>query len=135
MILNYCNTVYKTADMGCKGIQSVLDYAQRMPLKDKLKDQYEEYSDLCKQPRTHLKQDKNYLRVQVHLAMASANFMTVGKMMVDHTDSKIAKMTIRGNQKGIYRTIKHLHDYSGQKAQHVPWQKTFWLQSNLMLNN
>ncbi len=38
--------VYKTADMGCEGIQSVLGYTQNASLKDKLKDQHKEYQKL-----------------------------------------------------------------------------------------
>ena len=108
--------VYKTADMGCTGIQSVLDYTQSAPLKNKLKDQYKEYSDLRKQAQSLLQARQDPPEGADILAKVSADFMTAGKMMVDHTDSKIAEMTIQGNQMGINKTIKHLHDYSGQNG-------------------
>ncbi|HWP51303.1 MAG TPA: hypothetical protein VN626_06375 [Clostridia bacterium] len=106
--------VYKTADMGCTGIQSVLDYTQSAPLKDKLKDQYKEYSDLRKQAQTLLQVRQEPPAGADILAKVSTDFMAAGKMMVDHSDSKIAEMTIQGNQMGVNKTIKHLHDYSGQ---------------------
>lgn len=108
--------VYKTADMGCEGIQSVLDYTQSTPLKDKLKDQYKEYSDLRTQAQSLLEARQELPEGAGAFAKVSADFMTAGKMMVDHTDSKIAEMTIQGNQMGINKTIKHLHDYSGQNS-------------------
>ena len=42
--------------------------------------------------------------------------MSAGQMMMDRSDSKIAEMTIKGNQTGMNKTIKHLHDYSGRDA-------------------
>lgn len=108
--------VYKTADMGCEGIQSVLDYTQSTPLKDKLKDQYKEYSDLRKQAQNLLEARQEPPKGAGAFARVSADFMAAGKMVVEHTDSKIAEMAIQGNQMGINKTIKHLHDYSGQNG-------------------
>ncbi len=33
--------------------------------------------------------------------------------MADRSISKIAEMTIQGNNMGISKTIQHLHDYTG----------------------
>lgn len=108
--------VYKTADMGCEGIQSVLDYTQGTPLKDKLKSQYKEYSDLRMQAQNLLEARHELPTGASAFAKVSADFMTAGKMVVDHTDSKIAEMAIQGNQTGINKTLKHLHGYSGQNG-------------------
>ena len=105
--------VYKTADMGCEGIQSVLDYTQSVPLKNKLQDQYREYQDLRSQAQSLLEARQEKPEGVGTLTRLSTDVMTAGKMMVDRTDSKIAEMTIQGNQMGINKTIKHLHDYSG----------------------
>ena len=105
--------VYKTADMGCEGIQSVLDYTQSVPLKNKLQDQYREYQDLRSQAQSLLEARQEKPEGVGTITKLSTDVMTAGKMMVDRTDSKIAEMTIQGNQMGINKTIKHLHDYSG----------------------
>ena len=106
--------VYKTTDMGCDGIQSVLSYVQSTNLKDQLKNQQEEYRKLRSQAKTLLQTRNELPRGVGPIAKVSTDIMSAGKMMADHTDSKIAEMTIQGNQMGINKTIKHLHDYSGQ---------------------
>lgn len=108
--------VYKTTDMGCDGIQSVLDYVQSADLKDKLKDQQDEYRNLRSQAKTLLEKRNELPKGVSPIAKVSADVMSTGKMMVDHTDSKIAEMTIQGNQMGINKTIEHLHDYHGQNV-------------------
>jgi len=106
--------VYKTTDMGCKGIDSVLDRIQSPTLKGKLKEQEKEYQVLRGQAKSLLEARKELPKGVGPIAEVSADMMAAGKMMVDHTDSKIAEMTIQGNQMGVNKTIKHLHDYSGQ---------------------
>ncbi len=109
--------VYKTADMGCEGIESVLDHTRNADLKNELKKQYSEYQKL-RDKAHNLLEAKNELPEGVgSMAKLSANLMSAGKMMVDHTDSKIAEMSIKGNQMGINKTVKHLNDYSGQNTE------------------
>lgn len=106
--------VYKTADMGCKGITSVLSHTQSTSLKDALKEQHAEYQNLRCQAQGLLKARNELPKGVGPITEASVGIMSSGKMMIDHTDAKIAEMTIQGNQMGINKTIKHLHDYSGQ---------------------
>jgi hypothetical protein len=106
--------VYKTTDMGYDGIQSELNYVQSPLLKDKLSAQQEEYRKLRSEAETLLESRGELPKGIGPITKASAELMSTGKMMVDRTDSKIAEMTIKGNQMGINKTIKHLHDYSGQ---------------------
>lgn len=106
--------VYKTADMGCKGIESVLDYTQSADLREKLTAQEEEYQKIREQALLLLEKRNEQPAGAGPIAKASADLMVTGEMMVNHTDSKIAEMTIQGNQTGINKTIKHLHSYDGQ---------------------
>ena len=39
------------------------------------------------------------------------------KTLADSSDSKIAEMTIKGNNMGITKGLKHLHDYEGNDRQ------------------
>lgn len=106
--------VYKTADMGCKGIESVLDYTQSADLREKLTAQENEYQEI-RGKALHLLEKRNEQPAGAGpIAKASADLMAAGEMMVERTDSKIAEMTIQGNQTGVNKTIKHLHSYSGQ---------------------
>ena len=104
--------VYKTTDMGSKGIESVENYIQSTALKDKLKEQKVEYQKLRDQAKDLLAARNEHPKGVSPIAEASADVMAAGKMITNHTDSKIAEMTIQGNQMGVNKTIKHLHDYN-----------------------
>lgn len=106
--------VYKTGDMGCKGIESVLGYTQSTDLREKLTAQEKEYQKIRGQARLLLEKRNEQPAGAGPMAKASADLMTTGEMIINHTDSKIAEMTIQGNQTGVSKTIKHLHSYSGQ---------------------
>ena len=109
--------VYKTADMGCDGIDSVTGHTQNAALENELQKQYSEYKKLRGEARTLLEGRNEFPKGVGAIAKASADVMAVSKMMVDHTDSKITEMSIQGNQMGINKTIKHLHDYNGQDTE------------------
>ena len=105
--------VYKTTDMGCEGIESVLGYVQNPDLEKKLKEQLIEYQKLRSEAGRLLEERNEKPKGVGTMAKVSSEVMSAGKMVIEHTDSKIAEMTIQGNQMGINKTIKHLHDYSG----------------------
>jgi ElaB/YqjD/DUF883 family membrane-anchored ribosome-binding protein len=108
--------VYKTADMGCEGIQSVIRHTKSTALKDKLKAQDAEYQKIRHQAQALLEARNERPGGVGLMGKAAADIMSAGKMMVDQTDSKIAEMVIQGNQMGINKTIKHLHDYDTQDS-------------------
>ena len=105
--------IHKTAEMGCEGIMSVMDYAEGSNIKPVLRAQMDSYR--------RIEQDAEKLLLDYGLsaqdvgavAKTSARVMSAGKLMTDHSVSKIAEMTIEGNTMGVSKTLKHLHDYSG----------------------
>ena len=106
--------VQKTAQMGCEGILSVMPYAQEPSFKRVLQDQLDEYRHL-EQEAGSLLESKGEDRADVGiLAKCSARAMSAGKLIADSSDSKIAEMTIQGNNMGVSKTLAHLHDYKGQ---------------------
>ncbi|NLM84280.1 MAG: hypothetical protein GX189_06170 [Clostridiales bacterium] len=105
--------VYKTTDMGCKGIQSVLDRAKSENLKSTLTQQQREYAKLRDEARAILESKREKPKGVSPVSKLSADMMTSLKMMTGRSDSKIAEMTIQGNQLGITKTAKHLNNYSG----------------------
>ncbi len=106
--------VYKTADMGCVGIEAVLDYTQGKPLKRVLNSQLAEYKKLRKQAESLLKRRGEKASGAGVAAKLSSNLMSAGKLMTGRSDSKIAEMTIQGNNMGVSKTLGHLHDYAGK---------------------
>ena len=105
--------VYRTTDMGCKGIQSVLDRARSENLKSALMQQERKYAKLRDEAKSILESRREKPKGVSPVSKLSADTMTSLKMMTGRTDSKIAEMTIQGNQIGITKTVKHLNDYRG----------------------
>lgn len=103
--------VYKTADMGVEGINAVLDYADNPELKKVLRDQKSEYVRYKDQAGRMLEARSENLTGANPIAKVSSYAMATGKLIMDHSASKIAEMTIQGNSMGVSKTIKHLHDY------------------------
>lgn len=106
--------VHKTADMGCIGLEAVLDQVQAPALQQLLKDQHAEYRKLRKQAARLLYERGEDAGEVPTMAKLSSNLMAAGKLLADPTDEKIAEMTIQGNNMGVTKTLKHLHDYAGR---------------------
>ena len=89
--------IYKTADMGCEGIDAVEKHAEKKMLEE-LKKERVEYDE----------PDGSGM-----MAKMGADMMTAAEMMMDDSRSKIAEMMIQGTTMGIVKTIRHLKDYEG----------------------
>lgn len=105
--------VHKTADMGVDGILSVWDYVEDKKLKSALEEQVETYKGLQRDAERLLRARGVEPNGAGMMAKASAEVMSAGKLLMDRSDSKIAEMTIQGNNMGVSKTIQHLHDYTG----------------------
>ena len=105
--------IHKTSEMGCEGIRSVLGYTQDSSLHDVLSDQLAEYQKLGRSAEKMLR-DRGGSPARLSAATkVSASLMSAGKLMTNRSASKIAEMTIQGNNMGVSKTIQHLHDYTG----------------------
>ena len=105
--------IHKTAEMGCEGIQAVIEYAEDPALRTVLKDQMAEYQQLSHSAAELLHTRGEEPASVGTVAKASAELMSAGKLLLDRSTSKIAEMTIQGNNAGISKTLQHLHDYRG----------------------
>jgi len=102
--------IYKTADMGVSGIDSVLSRMDPSPLQKTLESQRSEYLDISRKARHMIESRGEEAQGAGLMARTSADWMTAGKMAMDDSPSKIAEMTIQGTTMGITKTLKHLHD-------------------------
>jgi len=106
--------IHKTAEMGCEGLLSVMPYAEGSAMQNVLRTQMEEYR-LIEQDAEKILLDYGQTATDVGtMAKTSARMMSAGKLMTDRSISKIAEMMIEGNTMGVNKTLKHLHDYSGE---------------------
>ena len=104
----------KTADMGCEGIVSVLDYVESDKLKALLTDQLREYQEIRREAVKLLADRGLEPEGAGVMAKMSAEVMSAGKLLLDRSTSKIAEMTIQGTAMGVSKTIKHLNDFTGE---------------------
>lgn len=105
--------IHKTAEMGCEGILAVMDYTEGSGLKSVLTRQLDEYRGFEQDAEKLLLERGERANDVGTMAKTSARIMSAGKLVTDRSVSKIAEMTIEGNNMGISKTLKHLHDYTG----------------------
>ena len=105
--------IHKIADMGCEGIISVMNYAEGSTMDNILRGQLDSYRTLEQNAEKLLLDYGQRPEDTGAIAKTSAKVMSAGKLMADHSISKIAEMTIEGSTMGINKILKHLHDYSG----------------------
>lgn len=105
--------VYKTADMGCEGIDAVESHAEEKMLRE-LKRERAEYEHIRGEADTLIRQLGDTPGGAGLMARLSADVMSAGQMALDDSRGRIAEMMIQGTTMGIVKTIRHLRDYTGQ---------------------
>ena len=104
--------IYKTADMGCEGIDAVEKHAEKKMLEE-LKKERVEYENIRSDADLMIRQGGDEPAGSGMMAKMGADMMTAAEMMMDDSRSKIAEMMIQGTTMGIVKTIRHLKDYEG----------------------
>lgn len=106
-------SIHKASDMGCEGIKQVIHRADNKELKSALKAQYLEFQKFRQEAATLLNAQGVKPKGIGTMAKVSSGMMSKGKLLKDHSSSKIAEMTIQGNNMGITQTLKQLNQYHG----------------------
>ena len=104
--------IYKTADMGCEGIQAVEEKAEEK-MRAELKKEMDEYVEIRSEADDMIHQRGEEPDGAGIMARMSANMMSAGQLAMDDSRSKIAEMMIQGTTMGIVKTIRHIRDYEG----------------------
>ncbi len=110
----YLNKLYKCAEMGTIGIDSVIDKTTKEELIEALQSQRKEYDSLCEQIVSILKKYGCEEEKLGKMAKKSSEMMSEMKMKIDDSDSQIAKMMMEGNNKGIIEVTKIKNEYQGE---------------------
>ena len=102
------NDIIKTSQMGINGINVVMDKTRQPALRQALKVQRREYSDIEQQAKL-LAQRKGYKIDQIKPITRRMGAMTSKvQLMVGEPDSKIAGMMIQGNTRGMILSLKNM---------------------------
>ena len=102
------NDVIKTSQMGINGINVVMEKTRQPALRQALKIQRREYSDIEQQAKL-LAQRKGYKIDQIKpITRRMGTMMSKAQLMVGEADSKIAGMMIQGNTRGMILSLKNM---------------------------
>ena len=104
------NHIYQTAEMGCGGIQSVLQYANEPKLTEALNRQYAEYQKLQNSAGAMLHQRGREPKGISPMAKMGSEAMSAMKTMMDHSATKIAEMMIQGSTMGVTKSLRTIRD-------------------------
>lgn len=102
------NDIIKTSQMGINGINVVMNRTKQPALRQALKCQRREYSDIEQQAKL-LAQQKGYKIDQLKpINRKMGALMSRGQLLTGETDSKIAGMMIQGNTRGMILSLKNM---------------------------
>ena len=102
------NDIIKTSQMGINGINVVMDKTRQPALRQALKVQRREYSDIEQQAKL-LAQRKGYKIDQIKpITRRMGAMMSKGQLLVGEPDSKIAGVMIQGNARGMILSLKNM---------------------------
>ena len=102
------NDIIKTSQMGINGINVVMDRTTQPALRQALKVQRREYSDIEQQAKL-LARQKGYKIDQLKpITRKMGALMSKGQLMMGEPNSKIAGMMIQGNTRGMILSLKNM---------------------------
>ena len=103
------NDIIKTSQMGVNGINVVMPKTTQSALRQALKVQRREYSDIEQQAKL-LAQRKGYRIDQLRpINRKMGALMSKGQLLMGEPNSKIAGMMIQGNTRGMILSLKNIH--------------------------
>ena len=102
-------SVIKTVQMGQCGIRCIQEKATGSGLRQALHDQLEEYDSIERQAYA-LATQKGWLMEPLDAGVEKmSSMMARMQLMGENTDSRIAKMLVQGNTRGMIKGYKNLH--------------------------
>ena len=102
------NDIIKTSQMGINGINTVMPQTKQPALRQALKVQRREYSDIEQQAKL-LAQRKGYPIDQLKpINRKLGALISRGQLIGGDADSKIAGMMIQGNTRGMILSLKNM---------------------------
>lgn len=107
------SSILKTTQMGQVGIRSILDVGMKPSLHQALESQLREYDSIESEAHS-IASARGWELPELDPAIRyMAGMMSRMQLTGNEVDSKIAKMMIQGNTKGMIKQTKNIHHYSG----------------------
>lgn len=105
--------VHETAAMGIEGLQNVEPQIRDAGLGQAVRSQLAEYQAIAGQSAQMLRAKGEEPKSPSLLARLSSEVMSTVQTLADSSPSKIAELVIQGNNMGVTKGLRHLHDYDG----------------------
>ena len=103
------NDIIKTSQIGINGINVVMPKTSQPALRQALKVQRREYSNIEQQAKL-LARQKGYKIDQIKpITRKMGAQMSRGQLLMGEPNSKIAGMMIKGNTRGMILSLKNMH--------------------------
>lgn len=109
--------VHATAEMGVKGLRDVTGQIKDAQLQKAVQGQMAEYENIAQTSGAMLRSKGESPKKPAMMAQISSEIVSTVQTLADSSASKIAEMVIKGNNMGITKGTKHLHDYEGDDRQ------------------
>ena len=107
------NAICKSAKMGCKGIDEVMEYTKTEKFRKALETQKKEYEVIYKEGEKLLLERKENVEDLPTMAKVSSNIMTMIKTMQDKSEAHLAEMMYQGSAMGVTKAIRNQKEYGG----------------------
>lgn len=107
--ISMLNSIRKTTQMGCYGIQTVLDETEDHEIQEALRSQLAEYENIYSEADRLLREREGRVKNVSLLARYSSAMSAKMKVrMSDDPTSKIAELMLQGNTRGMIKSVQNI---------------------------
>lgn len=107
--ISMLNSIRKTTQMGCYGIQTVLDETEDHEIQEALRSQLAEYENIYSEADRLLREREGRVKNVSPLARyGSAMSAKMKVRMSDDPTSKIAELMLQGNTRGMIKSVQNI---------------------------
>lgn len=107
--ISMLNSIRKTTQMGCYGIQAVLDETEDHEIQEALRSQLAEYENIYSEADRLLREREGRVKNISPLARyGSAMSAKMKVRMSDDPTSKIAELMLQGNTRGMIKSVQNI---------------------------
>ncbi len=110
---DFLNLIFKNAEMGKVGIDSVMDYTHDERMREALRVQAKEYDKIYCEAAEMLKSRNAEIKHVSPMAKMGSEMTSAMKTMRDNSTAKIAEMMIQGSTLGVTKLMKNRGEYDG----------------------
>lgn len=108
--------IRKNVQMGCQGIDEVLEYVTNEDFRAALRTQREEYSEIFHEADEMLRTIGAEPEDIPMMSKISSKTMTMMKTMADSSTEHLAEMMYQGSAMGVTKAIHNSREYSGKNT-------------------